>query len=226
MYRLSFLSSGSGNLTETILLAIKQGVLKKVTPVSIISDRDSPSLKLAPKYDLKSHKIAFGPEIPREISSNEILKIYENEGIDFSFSTFDRIVSGKIVEMYKNKLINMHPSLLPSFPGYNTVAKAREYGCKYIGATCHFIDDLTDHGPIINQAVMPFYSQESEKKILDKLYRLRQKLALEAIYAFSHNLIKTNGRNVIITDADYNQYPINPSLNISAIDKFLKNYEK
>lgn len=224
MFRLSFLSSGSGSLTETILHAIKNGVLENITPVSIISDKNSPSLKLASSFHIKSHIVDFTNSVSREQSSEKILEIFRAEKIDFSFMTFDRILSGEIISQYKNKLINMHPSLLPSFPGYNTLEKANEYGCKFIGATCHFIDEKVDHGPIINQAVLPFDSNEEIDTVNNKLFSLRQKLAIEALYAFSNALIKINDRNVFIENAMYNQYPFNPSLNIPTINTFLDNY--
>lgn len=140
--------------------------------------------------------------------------------------TFDRIISGAIIKAYKNRIINIHPSLLPAFLGYNTISKAKEYGCKFIGATCHFIDEKVDHGPIINQAIIPLNSREKSAKIEEKLYRLRQKLALEAIYAFSNGFIKINNREVLIKNATYDGYSINPRLSIPAIDAFLNSYDK
>lgn len=226
MYRLSFLSSGTGNLTETILHAIKKGVLKNIIPVSIISDRDSASLKLASTYSTTAHIVNFSASTSREQSSNKLLEIFQNEKIDFSFMTFDRILSGKIIRKYRNKIINMHPSLLPAFPGYTTIKKAKEYGCKFIGATCHFIDAAVDNGPVINQAILPLNNREEPAKTEEKLYRLRQKLALEAIYAFSNGLIEVNKKDVLIKNARYDEYPLNPCLNIPVINGFLNNYDK
>lgn len=225
MYRLSFLSSGTGNLTETILHAIKKGVLKNIIPVNIISDRDSASLKLASSFSTTAHIVNFSASTSREQSSNKLLEIFQNEKIDFSFMTFDRILSGDIISRYKNKIINIHPSLLPAFPGYDTINQAEKYGSKYIGATCHFIDEKADHGPIINQALLPFNNQEDHALVKQKLYRLRQQLALESLHAFSNNLITVNKREVFIKGANYNSYPINPSLEIPAINDFLNSYD-
>lgn len=226
MYRLSFLSSGTGSLTATIIHAIKKGVLKNIIPVSIISDRDSGSLKLASLFDGTSHVVDFKTSSSRKDFSEKVLKIFQDEKIDFSFMTFDRILSGNILEEYRNKIINIHPSLLPAFPGYNTLIKAKKYGCKFIGATCHFIDTKIDHGPIINQAILPLDNQRESDKTEEKLYRLRQRLALEAIYALSNELIEINNRDVLIKNASYDQYPLNPCLNILTINDFLSNYDK
>ena len=226
MYRLSFLSSGSGKLTETILNAIEKGVLKNIIPISIISDRKSESLQLASLFGVSSHIVNFNESSSREEFSDRVLQIFQDEQIDFSLMTFDRILSGNILKEYENRIINIHPSLLPAFPGYNTFAKAKKYGCKFIGATCHFIDIEVDHGPIINQAILPLDNREESAKTEEKLYRLRQKLALEAIYALSNELIKVNKRNVLIKNASYNQYPLNPCLNVPAINDFLSNYDK
>lgn len=225
MYRLSFLSSGTGSLTATIIHAIKKGVLKNITPVSIISYRESKSLRLTPLFEGVPHVVNFNGLYAREEFSNKVLKIFQEEKIDISFMTFDRILSGDIINKYKNKIINIHPSLLPAFPGYDTIAQAGKYGSKYIGATCHFIDEKVDHGPIINQALLPYNNQEDQALIKQKLYRLRQQLALEALYAFSNNLITINKREVFIKNANYNSYPLNPSLEISEINDFLNSYD-
>ena len=226
MYRLSFLSSGTGSLTATIIHAIKKGILKNITPVSIISDRESKSLQLTSLFGGTSHIVDFNASHSREEFSNKVLEIFQNEKIDFSFMTFDRILSGNIINEYRNRIINIHPSLLPAFPGYNNLAKAKEYGCKFIGATCHFIDAEIDNGPIINQAILPLNSLEESAKIEEKLYRLRQKLALEAIYAFSNGLIEVNKRNVLVKNAKYDEYPPTPCLNIPSINDFINNYDK
>lgn len=225
MYRLNFLSSGTGSLTSTIIHAIKKGVLKNITPVSIISDRESESLQLTSLFKGTPHVVNFNGLHAREKFSDNVLKILQDEKIDFSFMTFDRVLSGSIVNEYKNKIVNMHPSLLPAFPGYDTINQAAEYGSKYIGATCHFIDKEVDHGPIINQAVLPLNDREDHLIINKKLYRLRQQLSLEALHAFSNNLIKVNEREVFIKGANYNSYPINPSLEIPAINDFLNSYD-
>lgn len=224
MYRLSFLSSGTGNLTETILHAIKKGVLKNIIPVSIISDRKSESLRLASLFGGSSHIIDFNESNSRKEFSDRILQIFQDEKIDFSFMTFDRILTGDIISKYKNKIINIHPSLLPAFPGYDTINQAAVYGSKYIGATCHFIDEEVDHGPIINQALLPFNNQGNQAFIKQKLFKLRQQLALETLYAFSKNLITINKREVVIKGANYNSYPINPCLKIPSINDFLNSY--
>lgn len=222
--RLSFLSSGKGNLTATIIYAIKKGVIKNVIPVSIMSDRNSNSLKLASLFGGSVHVVDFTKCKSRDDFSDKLLDILNKEEVDFSFMTFDRILSGKIVNKYKNRIINIHPSLLPAFPGYRTIEKARNYGCTFVGATCHFIDNEIDHGPIINQAILPINTIGNLSSIEEKLYKLRQQLALEAIYAFSNNLINVNKRKVIIKNANYNMSPVNPSLGVPEINDFLRTY--
>lgn len=226
MLRVSFLSSGTGNLTTTILRAIQKGVLKNITPISIISDRESASLQVASNFNIASHVVNFHDASSREEFSDNILRIFKKENIDVSFLTFDRILSGKILDSYKNRLINIHPSLLPSFPGYGTVTQAIKYGTKFIGATCHFIDAEIDHGPIINQAILPLNDKENLDSIDKKLYKLKQRLALESLYAYSANLITIKNRHVRIKTAQYDSLPVNPTLNQPQIIEFLRTYDK
>lgn len=226
MFRVSFLSSGSGYTTATVLRAIQIGVLKNIIPVSIISDRESKSLDLASKFHIKPHLVNYHDASSREQFSDNILHIFKKENIDVSFLTFDRILSGNILKSYKNKLINIHPSLLPSFPGYGTINQAIKYGTKFIGATCHFIDAEMDHGPIINQAILPLNDNEHLDSINQKLYKLKQQLALESLYAFCTNLITVKARNVRIKTAQYDSLPINPTLSLPQITEFLRTYDK
>ena len=220
------MSSGSGYTTATILHAIQKGVLTNIIPVSIISDRESKSLDLASKFHIIPHVVNYHDASSREEFSDNILHIFKKESIDVSFSTFDRILSGKILHSYKNRLINIHPSLLPSFPGYGTTAQAIKYGSKFIGATCHFIDAEIDHGPIINQAILPLNDNENLDSINQKLYKLKQQLALESLYAFCTNLITVKDRYVKIKTAQYDSLPVNPTLNLPQIIDFLRTYDK
>lgn len=212
--RLAFLSSGSGQLTRVVLRAIKDGYITKTKAMCLISDRDSQSINVAKEFGIESVVLDYQDFESREDFSDCILQRLENDRIDFCFLTFDRILSGKVIEVYKNRLINIHPSLLPAFPGYNSTHKAKRYGCKFIGATCHFIDKGIDVGPIINQGILPVDENFTESLILGLLYKLRQTLAVEAIYAFANELIKIQGRHVFVKGANYNSYPINPSLNL------------
>lgn len=226
MYRLAFLSSGEGFITRTVIDAINQKVIKGVKPICIVSDRKSDSLNLASLFSGRSFLIDYSKIQNRRKFSDQILNILITNKIDLVFLTFDRLLSGKILKKYKNKMINIHPSLLPAFPGYNTVGNALKYGSKFVGATCHLIDSGEDSGPIINQGVLPIETLGKEADVRQKLYKLRQKIALEALKSYVSNKIQLNGRLITIKGANYKSYPINPTINDVRINKFLDRYGK
>ncbi|KKR71542.1 MAG: Phosphoribosylglycinamide formyltransferase [Microgenomates group bacterium GW2011_GWC1_41_8] len=226
MYRLSFLSSGTGAITRTVLEAIQQKALPAITPVSIISDRKSASLNLAGEFQITGHMLAYHQYSGHNHFSEAILDIFQKEKIDVILSTFDRILTGKLLKSYKYKMINVHPSLLPAFPGYGGAKKARLYGCRYIGATCHFIEEGTDTGVIINQGIVPVDAKGDVRNLEQKLYRVRQRLVLEALLAFCSNRIRVKNRIVTIDGALYNHPFVNPHLPDIRINRFLSSYEK
>jgi phosphoribosylglycinamide formyltransferase-1 len=140
--------------------------------------------------------------------------------------TFDRILSGPILEEYRNRIINHHPALLPAFPGYSSIKKIINTGTTFTGATCHLIDAGIDTGPIINQCIMPLNKNIPTEIIAHNLFLLRSQLAVQAVYALSNGLLEVTGKDVYMKKANYDNYPINPFLNIPKIRTFFSSNGK
>ena len=212
IYKIAFLTSGYGSIAETLIQAIEKNIIPCAQAVCVISDRQSKSLELGNKYSVACHHVDFHSAGSREAFSDKILELFLKYEIDFAFSTFDRLVSGKLIDVYKNKLINLHPSLTPAFRGIDPLRKSVEYGCKIIGATCHFIDESIDGGPIINQCILAISPESDFDMIEHALFPLRQAIALESVYAMVKNLVTIDGRIVRMRNADYASLPINPKI--------------
>ena len=109
-----------------------------------------------------------------------------------------RVISPFLVNKWPNKIINIHPSLLPSFPGIHSLKEALDYGCKYTGCTLHFVDTGTDTGPIILQAPVEISSFETEASLKKKIQQKEQELICKGINLFAQNKLTVEGRIVKI----------------------------
>ena len=112
---------------------------------------------------------------------------------------FMRIISPEFVKKYKNKIINIHPALLPSFPGIDAQKQALEYGVRYSGCTVHFVDSGIDTGIIIIQAVVKINDSDTEKSLSKKILRKEHEIYPKAINLFARKKIRISGRRIIIS---------------------------
>jgi len=110
-----------------------------------------------------------------------------------------RIISPEFVKKYKNRIINIHPALLPSFPGLDSQKQALDYGAKYSGCTVHFVDTGMDTGPIIIQAVVKVKENDTKESLSKRILKEEHKIYPEAINLFARKKIKISGRRAIIS---------------------------
>ncbi len=111
-----------------------------------------------------------------------------------------RVLTPLFVRHYKNRIINIHPALLPSFPGVHAARQALEYGVKYSGCTVHFVDDGVDTGPIILQSVVQIDQGDTEDTLLEKIHTEEHRIFPEAVRLFCEGKIQIEGRTVKIKD--------------------------
>lgn len=142
--------------------------------------------------------------------SNQLLEVLKEYEIDYGISFGAHVLKGDLLEEYKNKIINFHPSLLPHFPGIDAIDQSVEAGCNIIGNTAHFIDEGVDTGPVILQSVQHIkaYYEKGYDGVLDTQVEIYKKL----YYLLKNDLIKVTGRKVYIEGADYSAYHIFPQI--------------
>jgi phosphoribosylglycinamide formyltransferase-1 len=114
---------------------------------------------------------------------------------------FMRIVGKPLIDSFPNMIMNIHPALLPSFPGLHGQKQAHNYGVKISGCTVHFVDEGTDTGPIIMQAAVPVYHDDTEDTLSERILKLEHKIYPEAIRLFSEGRLEVQGRVVKIKDS-------------------------
>lgn len=165
--RFSVLVSGNGTNLQSIIENVKSGFIPAELSVVISDSKEAFALERAKKANIPSFFVER-KEISRAEHEEKILKIMRNYKIDFIvLAGYMRIIKHSLLEEYKDRIINIHPALLPSFPGQNGYEDTWNYGCKIGGCTVHFIDSGVDTGPIIAQGVLlriPTDTFESFKK--------------------------------------------------------------
>ena len=109
-----------------------------------------------------------------------------------------RIISPEFVKKYRNKIINIHPALLPAFPGLNSQKQALDYGVKFTGCTVHFVDAGMDTGPIIIQSTVKIKENDTEDSLARRILKQEHEIYPKAVKLFAKNKIKISGRKTII----------------------------
>ena len=129
----------------------------------------------------------------------ELEKVLIEKGVDFIIlAGFLLKIPEKLLENFPNKIINIHPSLLPAFPGLNAQKKAIEHGVKFSGCTVHFVDEGIDNGPIILQTAVPIYDDDKEESLSQRILEQEHHLYPKAIKLIAENKLDLNGRTVTL----------------------------
>lgn len=189
---------------ESILKSIKKNKIP-INPAIVISNKyDAGGLKIAQKMGVKTEIVeSKGFQGSREEYDKKIISILVKNGVTpknglVCLAGFMRIISPEFVKKYKNKIINIHPALLPSFPGLDAQKQAVDYGSKYSGCTVHFVDSGVDTGPIILQKIVKISDKDTEKTLAKKILLREHQAYPEAIKLIAENRIKITGRKTLI----------------------------
>jgi len=193
--RVAIFASGSG----TNLQAIIDAQIKTIEIALVFSNKsDAYAIERAKTHNLPVEVIDHKSFESREDFDSEIVRILEPYNLDLVIlAGYMRILSPELVRAYKGKIINIHPALLPSFPGINSARQALEYGVKYTGVTVHFVDEGVDTGPIILQSIVEIEDRDTEESLLQKIHKVEHQIYPEAIELVSSGQIELNGRRVI-----------------------------
>lgn len=185
--KFAFLISGRGSNMEAILEKIKEGKLR-ARPMVVFSDNSSAAgLKIAEEYGIAAETFSpadFVSSRAYEENLVELLKKYNVEWV--VCAGYMRILRETMVMAFPNKIINIHPALLPSFPGLNAQKQALQYGVKHSGCTVHFVDIHTDNGPILMQKVVPVKNKDTVDSLSKRILKAEHSLywrALKRVFA-------------------------------------------
>ncbi|GAB6078515.1 phosphoribosylglycinamide formyltransferase [Hydrogenobaculum acidophilum] len=201
--------SGRGSNLESILKAKKQGFLNSEFIV-VSNNQHAKALDIAKYYDTPA--FYFEPK-PKSLFEEKVLKLLKEKNIDFIvLAGFMAILSENFIKSYPNKIINIHPSLLPAFKGINVHKRVIESGAKFSGATVHFVTEEIDAGPIIAQAITPIGQEDTETSLEQKILSLEHKLLPQAIKWIEQERVYIINQKAYVKNAKYGSYPFNPGL--------------
>ena len=190
---------------ESILKSIKTKKIP-INPAVVISNKsDAKGLAVAKKMGINIEVIeSKNFKGSRTEYDKKIIDMLVKNGVTpknglVCLAGFMRIISPEFVKKYKNRIINIHPALLPSFPGLNSQKQALDYGAKYTGCTVHFVDAGMDTGAVIIQAVVEIKGKDTEKSLSKKILKEEHRIYSEAVNLFAKKKIKVSGRKTIIS---------------------------
>ena len=190
---------------EAILKSIKKNMLPVNPSVVISNNADAKGLKIAQKLGVKTEVVeSQGIKGPSWDYDKKIVSVLEKYDVTpknglVCLSGFMRIMSPEFISHFKGRVMNIHPAILPSFPGLHSQRQAVEYGVKYSGCTVHFTDEGVDTGPIIIQAVVKVRDDDTEEMLAKRILAKEHKIYPEAVKLFAQGRIKIVGRKAIIS---------------------------
>ncbi|MEP0825340.1 MAG: phosphoribosylglycinamide formyltransferase [Nitrososphaera sp.] len=202
--KLGILISGRGSNMDAILAAIKSGKIRNVQPSVVISNKpDAAGLKIASeKYQVPTKVIP-----PEGLNGwdydHKVVTALKEHGVTpdsglVCLAGFMRIISPEFVRQYRMRIINIHPALLPSFPGLHAQKQALDAGVKITGCTVHFVDEGVDSGPIILQRAVPVMDNDTEDTLSARILEQEHQLYPEAVRLFCEDKLRVLGRKVLI----------------------------
>ena len=190
---------------ESILKSIKREKIP-INPAIVISNKpDARGLRIAQKMGVKTEVIeSKGFKGSRAEYDKKIISTLTKNGVTpknglVCLAGFMRIISPEFVKKYKNKIINIHPALLPAFPGLDAQKQAVDYGAKYSGCTVHFVDSGVDTGPIILQKIVKVNEGETEETLSKRILVKEHQAYSEAVKLFAEKRVKVSGRRTMIS---------------------------
>jgi phosphoribosylglycinamide formyltransferase 1 len=198
--RIGVLLSGRGSNFEALADSVKTSRIPNAEIAVVISNREG-----APGIDkAKERKIATrvipSKGLEREAYDRQVVAVLNEHKVDLvCLAGYMRLLSAFFVASFPNRILNIHPSLLPSFPGLESQRQALEYGVKFAGCTVHFVDENLDAGPIVLQATVPVRDEDTEETLASRILAEEHRIYTEAVRIVLEGKYKIVGRRVVRT---------------------------
>lgn len=201
--RVAVLASGRGSNLQAIIDAIEAGQVQAEIVAVISNKKEAVALERARTHGLPDlfvdPKPFAGRPDSREAYDRSLLDVLAKQEAELVLlAGYMKIVTGLLVKAYANRMMNIHPSLLPSFPGLDVQKKAIDWGCKLAGCTVHFVTEGVDEGPIILQAAVPILDQDTPDSLAARILEQEHKLYPRAVQLFADGRLRVDGRRVLI----------------------------
>jgi len=209
------LASGRGSNLQSIMDNIQSGRINAEIAVVISDKKDSYALKRAAEHGINAEFLDPSPLRRRDDYDAAVLEVLRSYGVNLVvLAGYMRIVGATLIEAFESRMMNIHPSLLPAFPGLHVQQKALDYGVRFSGCTVHFVDGGMDTGPVIIQAVVPVMPGDDDDRLSERILRQEHRIYPEAVRLFAEGRLEVDGRRVRVTGepVDDELFIINPPI--------------
>ncbi len=201
--RVAVLASGRGSNLQALIDAIEAGQVQARIVAVISNKKEAVALERARKHGVKDlfvdPKPFAGRPDSREAYDRSLLEVLQQHEVELVLlAGYMKIVTTVLVNAYANRMMNIHPSLLPAFPGLEVQKKAIDWGCKLAGCTVHFVTEGVDEGPIIIQAAVPILDTDTPETLAFRILVQEHKVYPRAVQLFAEGRLRVNGRRVFI----------------------------
>jgi phosphoribosylglycinamide formyltransferase-1 len=199
--RMGVLLSGRGSNFEALAESIAAGRIPNAEISIVISNREgAPGIERANERGIPT-RVITSKGLEREVYDRQVAAVLDQHKVDLiCLAGYMRLLSSYFVEKYPNRILNIHPSLLPSFPGLESQRQALEYGVKFAGCTVHFVDENLDAGPIILQSVVPVKDDDTEEALNARILKEEHRVYSEAVNIVLEGKYRIEGRRVLLTN--------------------------
>jgi phosphoribosylglycinamide formyltransferase-1 len=201
--RVAVLASGRGSNLQAVIDAIDAGQVHATIVAVISNKKEAAALERARKHGLPDlfvdPKPFAGRPDSREAYDRALLEVLGRHDVELVLlAGYMKIVTAVLIDAYVNRIMNIHPSLLPSFPGLEVQKKSIEWGCKLAGCTVHFVTEGVDEGPIILQAAVPILDDDTSDTLATRILVQEHKIYPRAVQLFAEGRLQVDGRRVRI----------------------------
>jgi len=201
MIKVGALVSGRGSNLQSIIDASEAGKIPATVVIVISNKPEAYALERAKKHKIDGVVVEDKKFKDKKSYELEILKVLEKYKVDLvCLAGYMKIVGPTLLSKYKGRMMNIHPALLPSFPGLHAQKQALEYGVKISGCSVHFVDEGTDTGPVIIQHAIPVEEGDTEETLSNRILEWEHKIYPEAIRLFAEGKLKIEGRKVKVLE--------------------------
>lgn len=196
---LGVLISGSGTNLQAVIDAVEEKRLDAIIQVVISNRENAFGLARAKKHNIPTEVIDHRRFSTREDYDKTLIEILQVRKVELVvLAGFMRLLSPLFVKAFSNRIMNIHPALLPAFPGLHVQKKAIEHGVRFSGCTVHFVNEECDEGPIIIQAVVPVFPDDTEESLSARILKEEHHIYPRAIQLYSEGRLHVVGRRVLV----------------------------
>lgn len=198
MVRLGILISGRGSNMVALAEAVRDGRIPNAEVGVVVSDHlNAAGVARAQELGLRTKVVERGGR-QREDHDSEVVSVLRDHDVGLvCLAGYMRVLSGNFLESFQHRILNIHPSLLPAFPGLNAQLQAIEHGVKWSGCTVHFVDETLDGGPIVAQTVVPVLADDTEETLSARILEQEHELYPEAVALIASGSYEIAGRRVL-----------------------------